>query len=234
MVYMGSKRRIAKEILSIILADRQPGQIVYDIFCGGANLTIHIPPPVVAVDVNKYLIALFDFAKNTPENLPKFIGKNLYYDIKKNKNKYPDWLVGYAGFLCSYMCKFFGGYADITTTTGGGIVDFQTRQKQSIIREIEYYRDIDFVCASYENLNLSSGSIAYFDPPYKDTTTYRNDIDYDHFYTWLKLQKMKGIKIFISEYDMPFPFREVWRASISCHLSREEKAQIKTEKLYTL
>jgi DNA adenine methylase len=38
MKYMGSKRRIAKEILPIILKDRKPSQWYVEPFCGGANI----------------------------------------------------------------------------------------------------------------------------------------------------------------------------------------------------
>ena len=38
MKYMGSKRRIAKDIIPIMLKDRKEGQYFYDLFVGGGNL----------------------------------------------------------------------------------------------------------------------------------------------------------------------------------------------------
>ena len=38
MKYMGSKRRIAKYILPIMLKDRIENQYFYDLFCGGGNV----------------------------------------------------------------------------------------------------------------------------------------------------------------------------------------------------
>lgn len=38
MKYMGSKRRIANEILQIILKDRTPNQYYVEPLCGGCNV----------------------------------------------------------------------------------------------------------------------------------------------------------------------------------------------------
>lgn len=43
MKYMGSKRRIAKETIPIILKDYKEGQTFYDLFAGGFNLIDKIP-----------------------------------------------------------------------------------------------------------------------------------------------------------------------------------------------
>jgi hypothetical protein len=36
-----------------------------------------------------------------------------------NKNNYPDWYVGYVGFICSFRGKFFGGYSGLCYTKVG-------------------------------------------------------------------------------------------------------------------
>ena len=41
---------------------------------------------------------------------PEKITEELYKDIQKNKESYPDYLVGYVGFQLSYGGKWFGGY----------------------------------------------------------------------------------------------------------------------------
>ena len=52
---MGSKRRIAKDILPIIFEGRKENQIFYDLFVGGGNLLDKVQNPRVANDNNKYL-----------------------------------------------------------------------------------------------------------------------------------------------------------------------------------
>lgn len=50
MRYLGSKARIAKEILPIILADRKEGQYFVEPFCGGCNVTASVPGNRIAND----------------------------------------------------------------------------------------------------------------------------------------------------------------------------------------
>lgn len=59
MVYMGSKRRIAKYILPIILENRTEGQWYVETFCGGCNSINKVDGNRIASDNNKYLIALY-------------------------------------------------------------------------------------------------------------------------------------------------------------------------------
>ena len=55
MKYMGSKNRIAKEIIPIMLKDYKEGQVFYDLFAGGFNLIDKIPNSIqkVANDNNR-------------------------------------------------------------------------------------------------------------------------------------------------------------------------------------
>jgi len=57
MKYMGSKTRIAKHILPIILKNRKPGQWYVEPFAGGMNTIYQISGNRLASDNNKYLIA---------------------------------------------------------------------------------------------------------------------------------------------------------------------------------
>lgn len=59
MQYMGSKARIAKEILPLILVDRKEGQYFVEPFCGGCNVTDKVLGNRIANDYNEYLIAMF-------------------------------------------------------------------------------------------------------------------------------------------------------------------------------
>lgn len=77
MKYVGSKRRIVKEILPIILRNRKPGQYFIDLFCGGFNVVEHMSGNVIANDVYFYLVSLFrELIKGWEP--PKFIDKYLY------------------------------------------------------------------------------------------------------------------------------------------------------------
>ncbi len=59
MKYMGSKARIAKEILPIILKNRKPNQWYIEPFVGGANTIDKVEGNRLGSDINHYLIALY-------------------------------------------------------------------------------------------------------------------------------------------------------------------------------
>ena len=59
MKYMGSKNRIANEILPIILKDRTENQWYVEPFCGGCNLIDKVDGNRIANDKNKYIIAMW-------------------------------------------------------------------------------------------------------------------------------------------------------------------------------
>ena len=87
MKFMGSKRRIAKYIVPIMLQDYKEGQIFYDLFAGGFNLIDKIPNKVnrVANDINKYVIALFKELQKGDFKFPEHIGEVEYKNIQQNK-----------------------------------------------------------------------------------------------------------------------------------------------------
>lgn len=60
MKYMGSKNRIANEIIPIMLKSRKPDQLFVDMFCGGCHIVQKINGKRLANDKNKYLIAMWE------------------------------------------------------------------------------------------------------------------------------------------------------------------------------
>ena len=63
---------------------------------------------------------------------------------------------------------------------------------------------------SYEKVPIESDSVIYCDPPYKDTNTYLDEFDHEKFYEWLRDCRKKNQQVFISEYQMPDDFNEVY------------------------
>ena len=225
MKYMGSKRRIAKEIIPIMLKDRKDGQVFYDLFAGGFNLIDKIPNPRVANDLNKYVIAVFRELQKPNFKFPDHIGETEYKNIQQNKDSYPDWLVGYVGFNLSFAAKFFGGYR----RDKAGIRDYENEAQQNLISEIELYN------TSYDGVPIKPNSIIYRDIPYFGTTNYSNKskFDYDKFYGWCIQQKIAGHSIFISEYWMPEDrFKCMWKKEITSSLTKDTGSKKGIEKLW--
>lgn len=86
--------------------------------------------------------------------------------------------------------------------------------------------DIECYNLSYEKVKIPPNSIIYCDIPYKNTSKYNISFDHDKFYAWAA--EHKSI-IYISEYQMPEGFTEVYSCDRICTL---DKCKHTTEKLF--
>ena len=126
MKYMGSKSRIVDNILPIIQERLRDYNIKTYIepFCGGYNVIDKVQCDTkIASDNHKYLIEMFKNL-NQIQNLPDFITKEHYSEVRecfnKDLNTYPDWYIGADGFIASYNGRFFdSGYGGIVHTKAG-------------------------------------------------------------------------------------------------------------------
>jgi DNA adenine methylase len=230
MKYMGSKNRISKHIIPIILKDRKEGQLYIEPFCGGCNSLDKVSNPRIGNDSNKYLIALLkELQIQIPFN-PPHIGEKEYRDIQKNKGDYPEWVVGYAGFNLSFAAKFFGGYR----RDKAGVRNYENEARQNLLAQQKLLAGIEFYCGSYLDLIIPSGSIVYCDPPYKGTTQYKEKFDHSIFYEWLQ-KTSKENSVFVSEYSLPSNFSEiVWEKEVSSNLDVKSKGKKEVEKLFRI
>ena len=227
MVYMGSKNRLAKDLLPIITADLKSNQWYIEPFVGGCNMIDKVKHPLkIGADNNKYLIALLRYVQ-AGNKLPEFIEKDEYQRVKADKSAYSDWYVGYVGFICSHNGKFFNGYAGITTTKQGERNYIREKRNNILKQDL---KDIDLVCSSYDNLEIPDKSVIYCDPPYQDTTSYKDSFDSNRFWDWVRVKAKAGHKLYVSEYNAPDDFKCIWEKELSSSLSKSNKKS--TEKLF--
>lgn len=243
MKYMGSKNRIAKEILPIILKDRKPNQYFVDLFCGGCNIVSEVQGLRIANDNNEYLISMWIGLQNDIER-PLEIGKEIYNEVRNEynnrKGKFTSFIIGWVGYMASANGRFFeGGYSGTSKTKIGTIRDYIKESINNIEKQIPQIRGVEFSSYEYDILHIPKGSIIYCDIPYKGTKQYSTskNFDYEKFYNWCRFKKTQGFSIFISEYDMPNDFICIWEKQISSSLSSNGKSggnKLSTEKLFTL
>ena len=230
MVYMGSKNRIAKELIPIITKDLKPNQWYVEPFVGGANMIDKIEHPYkLGADNNKYLIALLEAVQNGQE-LPEHITKDEYIAVKTNKDNYPDWYVGFVGFVSSFRAKFFGGYSGYCTTKTGIQRNYIKERINNILKQ--NLDGIKLVCSSYDALDIPANSIIYCDPPYNGTTKYKDSFDSDAFWQWCRDKAKEGHTVYVSEYNAPEDFKCIWEKQINSNLGDTSKTA--TEKLFTI
>jgi len=214
MTYTGSKRRIAREILPIILAGRKKSQYFVDLFCGGCNIVDKVPGLRIANDYNYYLIAMWK-ALISGWQPPDYISEKEYYKIKNCNSVYPDHLVGFAGFACSFGALFFNSYAR------GNCKNYCKASKNNLIKQVPGLLGVEFKNTRYLSCNIPKNSIIYCDPPYRSTAKYVCRINYNVFYNWCIKQQKHGHSVYISEYYMPSKFFNcVWEKEIRCGIQR--------------
>ena len=217
---MGSKNRIAKHILPIILKNRKPDQWFVDACTGGGNLVDKVDGNRVANDINKYLIALLDYLSKG--FIPKEITKEKYNSIKKYKHDFPEWLVGYAGICCSYSGKWFGGFAG-EVNTKGGVRNYQKEAIANIEKQSKNLKGIVFKSECIQDLIIPPRSIIYYDIPYEGTTKYKDEFNHPDFWELCRDKRKQGHMVFVSEYSAPNDFVCVWEQEVKSSLSANGK-----------
>lgn len=236
MKYMGSKARIAKHILPIILKNRKDGQWYVEPFVGGANIIDKVDGNRIGNDVNQYLVAMWRGLIDGTLT-PVTVTRELYNDIKGNKAGYSLALVGWVGFNCSYSGKWFGGYAGKTKTKLGTTRDYQAEAIRNVLKQVENIKGIDMRCGAYFDLVLPENCIIYCDPPYAGTTKYKDDFHHPSFWNWCRNKAQEGHTVFVSEYSAPVDFKCVWQKEVKSSLSANGKiggSKNSVEKLFVL
>ena len=232
---MGSKARIAKHILPLMLKNRQPYQYYIEPMCGGCNLIDKVDGNRIANDINPYLIAMFrslqvGWVPPTP------IGRAYYNEVRRSYNNkerlYPDNEIGYVGFIASYNGRFFdGGYSGQVITKNGSLRDYIAESRENIMKQIPLLKDVVFSCCDYKDMIISERSIIYYDPPYNGVKKYSYSINHSEFWEHCRKQVSEGHRVFISEYSAPEDFVCIWSGEIKTPIN-QTITKIAVERLF--
>lgn len=232
MRYMGSKRRIAGNIVPILTKARGDRPFV-EPFCGGANLTIYMDGERYCNDLNKYVVACLKAVSEgwTP---PLEVSEELYNKIKKEVKEgienYPPEVIGFVGICCSFGANWFCSYAR------GKSRNYALTGVRNLENQRSYLRNITWSSVDYREMKFPDNSFIYCDPPYKDTTNYgKIKFNHDEFYDWCRAKKAEGHIVYISEFEAPFEV--VWELNWNCGsgISSQRKhnyKSIRTERLF--
>ena len=219
MKYMGSKARIAKHILPIMLAECEKKGITtwVEPFVGGANMIDKVPDTFerVGYDLNLHTIAALIGIRDHVEELPDNVSEDFYKSIKKTEaHPINSWI----RFECSFGAKLDNGYARNAKLANYAQMGLNLALKQS-----PKIQNVDFICDSYENLDFES-CLVYCDPPYQGTTGYKTGaFDHDKFFEWCREQAKKNV-VFVSEYNAPDDFECVWQGEIKTNFASNRKS----------
>ena len=216
---MGSKARIAKHILPIMLAECEKKGITtwVEPLVGGANMIDKVPDTFerVGYDLNLHTIAALIGIRDHVEELPDNVSEDFYKSIKKTEaHPINSWI----RFECSFGAKLDNGYARNAKLANYAQMGLNLALKQS-----PKIQNVDFICDSYENLDFES-CLVYCDPPYQGTTGYKTGaFDHDKFFEWCREQAKKNV-VFVSEYNAPDDFECVWQGEIKTNFASNRKS----------
>lgn len=231
MKYMGSKARIAKEILPIMLKNRKTNQFWVEPFVGGGNMIDKVDGNRIGSDINKYLIDALIAIRDDIELLPKNNSEFTEEDYKQLKTSDNYKYKGYAGFAFSYSGKWLGGWCRDNLNKR----DYVNEAYKNAVKQSPFLQGVNFVNNSYSDLIIPENSIIYCDPPYKDTTSYKTDsFDHDLFWNWVRQKNNENHTVFVSEYSAPDDFECVWQKEIVSSLTKNTGSKTGVEKLFTL
>lgn len=214
-----------------MLEFRRPGQTWVEPFVGGANVIDKVTGPRMGFDSNPYLIALYKALQSGWEP-PEEVNKDLYQDIKRNKESYPEELVGFVGHGCSYMGKWFGSHARSKARDNQA-----ASTKRVLIKQLPLIKDVLFNTSNYINLNLPDNCLIYCDPPYKGTYCdyFTRKFDHDQFWDWCRLMKQKGHTVFVSEFSAPSGVECVAEIPRKWNVNtKQHRTLTSTERLYKI
>ena len=189
MKYMGSKNRIADDIIEVMLDEYvkrfglNGSDTFVDVFCGGCSVIEKVPNTYkrIANDKQKYLIAMWRrLTKGYSIGLPTTISRELYSDVRDSYNKgddrYRDDVKGWVGFMASFNGRFFdGGYSGHNVVGKNGKArDYIKENITNTLNQIPNLFDVQWYDLDYEELtkHIPKNSILYCDPPYKGTKQY--------------------------------------------------------------
>lgn len=244
MIYMGSKARIAKDILKVMQPDIDKTGCFVDMFCGGGNLLQFVNAKhIIANDINSYVVAFLEkLQKEGYDWLPKDnreFTKEDYKYAKNYKEVYDKPMLGHIGYNLSFGGKWFGGWAyspkenwrDRVAEAYRGAI----KQHNNLVG-----KNIAFYNLSYDKAPFEDNCVIYCDIPYKSTTKYKTDFNHDKFYEWCRKVKKENDKlgnnviIYVSEYNMPEDFKCVWQKEIKMTLDKNSNSKKAVEKLFKL
>ena len=154
MKYLGSKNRISKYLLPIILEYKTQEMTWVEPFVGGGNMIDKVQGKRLGADINEYVISLLN-QMSKPDFKALKIDEEKYNDIKQYKNKYPQWVVGYAGTQLSFGATWFGSYR----RDKKGLRNYSDEAIRNVEKQSKNIQGVEFIHSSYDELDIPKNSI---------------------------------------------------------------------------
>ena len=242
MKYMGSKNRIAKHILPIMVNEAEKRGITtwVEPFVGGGNMIDKVPDSFdrIGYDLNEHTIMAMIDIRDKANDLPDVVSEEEYKELRGLP---PQSVGSWIRFVCSFGGKFEDGFArekpeSKAALKRGFVRNHAAEGKRNAIRQSPKIQGVNFIHVCYQDLQVFD-SIIYCDPPYRDARGYKTGkFNHDQFFDWCRNMTKNGNVVFVSEYNAPDDFECVWQGEVKTNFaSNRAKATHKAvEKLFVL
>ena len=185
-------------------------------FVGGGNMIDKIKCETkVGIDNNHYLISMWKELQSGWKP-PLHISEEEYYLVRDNKDNYPPHYVALVGFCATFGAKWFDGYAR-GNKSDGTPRDMSNEAIRNILKQLPNVMDVEFICDDYRNLKDVKDALIYCDPPYANTTKYKDNFNHDEFWDWVRKVSKNNI-VLVSEYNAPNDFDCIWSKGVNSNI----------------
>ena len=224
MKYMGSKRRIAKHLLPIMVGVAQERGVTkwLEPFVGGGNMIDKVPPSFerIGYDLNEHAIMAMIDIRDRAADLPDSVTEQEYNDMKGLPAAS---VTSWVRFGASFGGKFEDGFARGKNNSGESR-NYTRETKRSALKQQPLLQGVQFTHGCYQDLDVANALI-YCDPPYANTAGYKTgDFNHDEFFDWCRAQAAKGNVVFVSEYNAPDDFVCLWQGEIKTNFASSRTA----------
>lgn len=236
MIYMGSKNRIAKHLIPIMVEAANNAGITtwVEPFVGGGNMIDKVPDRFKRIghDFNEHVIYAMCDIRDRAEYLPESITEEYYKEIRGNN---PEVFNSWLRFVASFGGKFDCGLARGKNSVGE-YRNYISESKRNALKQSPKIRGVEFIHSDYKDLDINN-SLIYCDSPYQSATGYSTgSFNHEEFFDWCRLMAAKGNLVFVSEYNAPDDFECVWQGEQKTNFSssRKKATHNAVEKLFTI
>jgi len=209
MRYPGSKLSLKNELVPII-SNKAKDLPFYDLFCGSCNLVAYMPNKVrYANDLDENIITLLKNVVNTKDIrtiYPDFISEEEHNAVKNNPENYDPGYKAFVGYGSSFGSVYNGTYARCKANYSYALL-----ARNSLLKIKPLIKNIIFTSKDYRAIKIPKRSLVYLDPPYNEKNTMYRISDFDVKAFWDYASNIKGCLVYISSYNAPSGFYEIWR-----------------------
>lgn len=208
--YIGGKYKLLKQIIPVF-----PNNIsvFLDLFSGGFNVGANVnASKIIANDINKYIIELYNFLKlvdifkliNDIEALIKKYSLSKtnsdgYYALRKdyNLNKSPLLLFVLTCYSFNHQIRYNNNF-EFNNPFGKNRSEYNSNIQKNLIKFVNRIQsqNVDFICQDFTQIDLNildTNSLVYCDPPYLISNGSYND-GTRGFGNWTDIQEKKLFK----------------------------------------